>query len=285
MGMVDGNAMHRNVTASSSELNQALASTISALRTTHFTSAFTKLLSRLVTFDCAVIVGYRPGKHPIYLFDSLHQQRELLFQRYLMDAYQDDPFLLLLAQQQKEGVFTAKNIDSFKYRDGDYQQDFYQQTGWQDELCITLYLSEARWIVVYLGKLKGRAEPQVRFTDAERHQVTCYLSVLSALCQQHWNTPFHLASATVNGDIAATLRQSVGSFGKTLLTAREQQVAALMVQGMDSQEIAEYLAIGHGTVKNHRKRIYAQLGVASLSELFSLFLNHIVASSAGPDHR
>lgn len=283
--MVNDNVMHRNVAASSSELSKALANAIRALRTTHFTSAFTKLLSRLVAFDCAVMVGYRPGKHPIYLFDSLHQQRELLFQRYLMDAYQDDPFLLLLAQQQEEGIFTSKNIRSFRDKNADYQQDFYQQTGWQDELCITLRLSEARWVVVYLGKLEDRAVPPVRFTDPERHQVTCYLSVLSALCQQHWNTPFHLASATVNSDIAATLRQSVGSFGKTLLTAREQQVAALMVQGLDSQEIAEYLAIGHGTVKNHRKRIYAQLGVASLSELFSLFLNHIVAASARPDRR
>ncbi|AZM97927.1 MAG: helix-turn-helix transcriptional regulator [Gammaproteobacteria bacterium] len=274
--------MHRNVAASSSELSKALANAISALRTTQFTSAFIKLLNRLVAFDCAVIIGYRPGKHPIYLFDSLHQQRELLFQRYLMDAYQDDPFLLLLAQHQQEGVFTPKDTRSFSDKNAYYQQDFYQQTGWRDELCITLRLSEARWIVVYLGKLEGHAVQQARFADVELNQIAGYLSVLSALCQQHWNTPFHLASATVNCDIAAMLRQSVGSFGKTLLTVREQQVAALLVQGMDSQEIAEYLAIGHGTVKNHRKRIYAQLGVVSLSELFSLFLNHVVAASARP---
>ncbi|WAM56868.1 helix-turn-helix transcriptional regulator [Vreelandella venusta] len=280
--MVNDNVMHRNVAASSSELSKALANAISALRTTQFTSAFIKLLNRLVAFDCAVIIGYRPGKHPIYLFDSLHQQRELLFQRYLMDAYQDDPFLLLLAQHQQEGVFTPKDTRSFSDKNAYYQQDFYQQTGWRDELCITLRLSEARWIVVYLGKLEGHAVQQARFADVELNQIADYLSVLSALCQQHWNTPFHLASATVNCDIAAMLRQSVGSFGKTLLTVREQQVAALLVQGMDSQEIAEYLAIGHGTVKNHRKRIYAQLGVVSLSELFSLFLNHVVAASARP---
>ncbi|WAM53326.1 response regulator transcription factor [Vreelandella venusta] len=280
--MVNDNVMHRNVAASSSELSKALANAISALRTTQFTSAFIKLLNRLVAFDCAVIVGYRPSKHPIYLFDSLHQQRELLFQRYLMDAYQDDPFLLLLAQHQQEGVFTPKDTRSFSDKNAYYQQDFYQQTGWRDELCITLRLSDARWVVVYLGKLEDHAVQQARFTDVELNQIAGYLSVLSALCQQHWNTPFHLASATVNCDIAAMLRQSVGSFGKTLLTAREQQVAALLVQGMDSQEIAEYLAIGHGTVKNHRKRIYAQLGVVSLSELFSLFLNHVVAASARP---
>ena len=51
-----------------------------------------------------------------------------------------------------------------------------------------------------------------------------------------------------------------------------------MVQGLDSEEIAERLQITQGTVKNHRKRIYAQLGVASLSEIFGLFINHAITA-------
>ncbi|WP_417553830.1 hypothetical protein [Marinomonas fungiae] len=31
-----------------------------------------------------------------------------------------------------------------------------------------------------------------------------------------------------------------------------------------------------GTVKNHRKRIYSQLKISSLGELFQLFLNHLI---------
>ncbi|AVU10017.1 MULTISPECIES: response regulator transcription factor [unclassified Halomonas] len=276
------NSVHSQEITFSNELNQTLAGAISTLRTVHFTPHFTKLLRTLVAFDCAVIVGYRPAKHPIYLFDSLHEQRELLFQRYLMDAYQEDPFLLLLAQQQEQGVFSVEDTYPFKRVSDAYQQGFYQQTGWQDELCITLQLGGERWLVVYLGKLSGQETRHAGFTYADRDQLTGYLGVLSALCQQHWQVPFHLANATVNSDIAAMLRQSAESFGKALLTPREQQVAALLVQGMDSHEIAEHLAIGHGTVKNHRKRIYAQLDITSLSELFGLFLNHTVAASTPP---
>ncbi|HBS84737.1 MAG: response regulator transcription factor [Vreelandella alkaliphila] len=284
--MANDSSVHsQEITFSNELINQALAGAISTLRTIHFTSHFTKLLRTLVTFDCTVIVGYRPAKHPIYLFDSLPEQRELLFQRYLMDAYQEDPFLLLLAQQQEQGVFSIEDTSLFKRVSDTYQQGFNQQTGWQDEVCIILQLGGEDWLVIYLGKLSGPETQHTGFTCADRARLTGYLGVLSALCKQHWQVPFHLASTTVNSDIAATLRQSVESFGKALLTPREQQVAALMVQGMDSQEIAEYLAIGLGTVKNHRKRIYAQLGVTSLSELFGLFLNHIVAASARPDYR
>nr|WP_237333051.1 helix-turn-helix transcriptional regulator [Vibrio sp. V10_P2A27P122] len=48
------------------------------------------------------------------------------------------------------------------------------------------------------------------------------------------------------------------------------------MQGLDTKEIAKQLDITEGTVKNHRKRIYAQLRVSSLSELFQIFLNHII---------
>jgi DNA-binding CsgD family transcriptional regulator len=258
---------------------QALAGCIDALGSAHFTSHLTKLLRSLVGFECSVIVGYRPGKHPIYLYDSLQHQRELLFQRYLLHAYQHDPFLVRLAERQEEGVFQIGQAQPVRKEDQRYLEDFYQQTGWRDELCLTLRLTESRWIVVYLGMLQDQA----RFSDGHRDTLMRYLDVFTALCRQHWGqAPLHLSPLPLESNIGQQLRQSVASFGQTLLTEREQQVAALMVQGLDSQEIAEHLRIGHGTVKNHRKRIYAGLGVNSLSELFGLFLNYTVAVGTPP---
>lgn len=258
---------------------QVLTDCIDGLGSAHFTSLLSKLLHSLVAFDCAVIVGYRPGKHPIYLYDSLQHQRELLFQRYLLHAYQHDPFLVRLAERQEEGVFQIGQAQPVREEDQRYLEDFYQQTGWRDELCLTLRLAESRWIVVYLGMLQDQAG----FTVAHQHTLRRYLGVCAALCRQHWGqAPLHFSSLPLESNIGQQLRQAVASFGKTLLTEREQQVAALMVQGLDSQEIAEHLHIGYGTVKNHRKRIYAGLGVNSLSELFGLFLNHTVAVGTPP---
>ncbi|MBF4360532.1 response regulator transcription factor, partial [Vibrio anguillarum] len=72
------------------------------------------------------------------------------------------------------------------------------------------------------------------------------------------------------------IEDGLHSFGKDLLSTREKQIARLILQGLDTKEIAKQLDITEGTVKNHRKRIYAQLRVSSLSELFQIFLNHII---------
>ena len=72
--------------------------------------------------------------------------------------------------------------------------------------------------------------------------------------------------------------QAFSCFGQQLLTDKEQQIACLLLQGFDSEDIAQQLHISTGTVKNHRKKIYAKLQIGSLSELFQLFLTHLLAS-------
>ncbi|WP_222422688.1 helix-turn-helix domain-containing protein [Rheinheimera sediminis] len=52
----------------------------------------------------------------------------------------------------------------------------------------------------------------------------------------------------------------------------------MLLQGFDSEDIAQQLNIAVGTVKNHRKKIYAKLQIGSLSELFQLFLTHLLTS-------
>ena len=66
--------------------------------------------------------------------------------------------------------------------------------------------------------------------------------------------------------------EQVGQQVESALTARELEVARLMLSGCSSKEVARKLAISAETVKVHRKHIYAKLGIKSQSELFSLFL-------------
>ena len=48
-----------------------------------------------------------------------------------------------------------------------------------------------------------------------------------------------------------------------VLTARELQIAVLIAQGFDSKAIGRRLGISHSTVRTHRTRVYAKLGVVS----------------------
>ncbi|EGR1075742.1 LuxR family transcriptional regulator [Vibrio cholerae] len=255
----------------------ALGDAIAALKTPQFTSYLVAVLRCIADFDCAVILGYRPNKHPIYLYDSLSTQRELLFQRYLTHAYLDDPFYSALQHNTRSGVFHLSDLMPLNPQQKAYQHQFYAQTGWQDEVSLVVNLDGERAIVVYLGCFKPRSFPREQIAALQQR-----FTVLQALCQQHWQQqPLRLAeSAQPSQELRIWVEQAIQSFGAQRLSPREQEITALLIQGLDSQEIAEALTISHGTVKNHRKRIYAQLHVSSLSELFQLFLNHLIGAAA-----
>jgi two-component system, LuxR family, response regulator FixJ len=58
----------------------------------------------------------------------------------------------------------------------------------------------------------------------------------------------------------------------SVLTAREREVAELVVQGRQTREIAEQLGISIKTVEFHRAHVREKLGVTSLAELVKVFL-------------
>jgi DNA-binding CsgD family transcriptional regulator len=54
------------------------------------------------------------------------------------------------------------------------------------------------------------------------------------------------------------------------LSAREAEVARLLLAGCSSEAIALRLDISRHTVKDHRKSIFRKLHIGSLAELFAL---------------
>jgi DNA-binding NarL/FixJ family response regulator len=65
-------------------------------------------------------------------------------------------------------------------------------------------------------------------------------------------------------------------FGQEVLSPREQMVVQLIPRGHSAHSIARSLEIAEGTVKNHRKSIYAKLGISSQQELFSRFIRSML---------
>ena len=263
---------------SESQFNTLLAEAISSLKSSNFTSRLMALIDSILTYDSAVILGLRKGKHPIYLYDSINSNRDLLFDLYLTSAFQDDPFYKMLTIDEKQGVFSLKDIVQRNMEYQTYCNQFYLQTGWKDELGILIEVESTRWVVIYLGCTQAAHS----FSPLNVKTLKSYFSVIQSLCQQHWKqTEFLLAEPVFSLESYSAKRRAfiedgLQSFGKDLLSAREKQIARLIVQGLDTKEIANQLKITEGTVKNHRKRIYAQLRVTSLSELFQVFLNHII---------
>jgi|SRR5579871_741896 len=71
--------------------------------------------------------------------------------------------------------------------------------------------------------------------------------------------------------------------GKSLLTAREQQVLHLLAEGLSNYELAMALKLSEHTVKNHLFRIFDKLGVSSRMEavLYAVTPRHSPFSKRG----
>jgi DNA-binding NarL/FixJ family response regulator len=81
----------------------------------------------------------------------------------------------------------------------------------------------------------------------------------------------------------------VNAKGEHLLSEREQQVVAMIVEGMTNKEISRQLGISEHTVKNHIFRIFDKLGISSRVELLLYVLtpraeqkNSLLSGSPAP---
>ena len=62
------------------------------------------------------------------------------------------------------------------------------------------------------------------------------------------------------------------TFGRSVLTIREREVVEFVLKGYSSDAIGNILEISPGTVRIHRKNIYAKLGINSQGTLFLQFI-------------
>jgi DNA-binding NarL/FixJ family response regulator len=68
--------------------------------------------------------------------------------------------------------------------------------------------------------------------------------------------------------------RGVNSQGSKLLTPREEQVVALVAEGLSNREISGELRVSQHTVKKHLFRIFEKLGVSSRVELVLYAVNN-----------
>jgi DNA-binding CsgD family transcriptional regulator len=232
----------------------------------------------VVGFEHAVIFGYPSGRRPVFLHNGLSSAHKISsIAPYLNGTYLVDPFYHACVADIEPGLYRMRDLAP---------DEFYEQVGGHPGYvspCVSDdpgYLSEeigyfARnndGAYIVLSLMRPHDNPP--FSSAEFAWLSRVEPVVLSAMSHHWR---ELGAAGPGNANAACLGDFVegafNSFGDLVLTAREGDVARLILRGHSTESIARNLKIAQATVKIHRRNIYTKLNISSQSELFSLFID------------
>ncbi len=117
------------------------------------------------------------------------------------------------------------------------------------------------------------------FSAREGRVLARLFPIVQAACAKNWQDTRALfdtagqprMSKAKRDDISRVFRQ----FGGDTLTPREKEVVEYTLKGHSADATGKILGIAPGTVRIHRRNIYAKLHIHSQGELFSLFITRL----------
>lgn len=234
-------------------IDDALDEIITAVGARDFPRLICDALCRLTAFDLVAALDHRPNDEATILFDNFGRAGGRAgLARYARSTRRVNPMLAASAPP----VWRASDYADAVRPGGaeviaDRREELgYRTIGWPARL-------------EEIGLRVGRDDRFVEiglYRDRARHAAPAV--VLDALTVLR--RPLHAAFRR-NAALALPKRE-----WRSRLTRREREVAQLLLLGCSSEAIGARLSISRHTVKDHRKRIFAKLGVSSLAELFAL---------------
>lgn len=232
-----------------------LASVIGAIGTADFAAVSAGALCSFLGFELMAVFAHRRAANPAVLFDNfVGAEARRAIVNYTQFTHRMSP---ILPRMCAPGVCRARDfalrlgpgpsVDSRVEWSPDEELGF-RTVGWprrQEE--IGLYLSSGTAMIeLSFYRARGRHPAP----DDKLRALQELVAPLAAAFDRH--------------------HQLVSPREAVSLTPREREVCHLLLLGCSSTAIALRLNISRHTVKDHRKRIFRKLRVASLGELFAL---------------
>lgn len=256
---------------------ERLAEAVGHVGTSGFPSLLAEICKAASGFESAFICAFFPDHAPVALFDNLRGSEGAILAPYLSWAYLLDPLHGLYREGGSDCVAMLADFAPDDFRGSEYFRRFYAATGLEDECGVILRDPSGAAIVISLGIRNGSSA-----LPRAAHRLQALLPVLGALTRRQW-PGLSPAIATGIGRIGGHVERAFVLFGTSQLSEREAEVARLIVKGHSNKSIARVLGNSPETVKVHRKRIHAKLGITSAGGLFSLFMTALSATPPGAD--
>jgi len=234
-------------------------------------AALAEALRSGVPFDHWLAAAFRRDSPPLLLAGGGLEEPE---PPYHAGPYLLDPFYRCF-REERFGWAAMSEIAPAGFGASDYMATYYRKLGVGHELGFLSPLLGGG--AFHLAITRSRGAPA--FGARERAWLAG-LSPLLAAAGRRVAPP--AATDPAGAGLHASLTRAFESFGSSVLTDREGEVVRLLLQGHLPKAIARRLGISPGTARNHLKRIYPKLGVASHAELYALFLRALrVADGEG----
>lgn len=246
----------------------ALAHAIAALGQPGFCPALTAWLQSIVPYNFTVIFGYKDELKPIDIYDDFPKNRRRVFvSDYQEGPYLLDPFCIAAIQPVPPGLYRLRMLAPDRFYQGEYFRTYYMRTEIAEEIGFFAQMPGSCHVVLSLMR-----EEKV-FSAPEFRRLTALAPVVVALMRRHWDgLSQQFAEQTKPHPEMAEAMDG--------LTRREREIVGYILKGHSAEATGQALSITTGTVRIHRRNIYAKLGISSQRELFARFIAGIT-----PDER
>jgi len=246
-----------------------LARLIDQLGEDGFWPVLAALLGEVARFDTWVAVMFRAGLSPLSLADQAANFRRDgavdLFADYRLRLYQHDPFYSFSQGGIRPGIYRLDEVANNSFRSSEYFHRYFALNVVEDEVQFMLP-------VAGMGVLSRSLGSCLRFQNQEIGALQLFAPWLLALMgKQAVFDPALRRSDPVAVDARLQRLQRLLDGVRPSLTARETEVALLVLSGHSTKALASRLGIAHETAKVHRRNLYAKLRVRSQAELFLRF--------------
>jgi len=242
--------------------NDGTAHLAVAVGTEEIGSALSALLKIIVDFDAIFLATFRRDAPPTvaYLVGTREPGAHYQDGPYLLD-----PFYAHFLNGGADGCYRLSDLAPDGFRRSEYFSTYYGGLNIGDELGLLVAMDPQSCAHVSIVRRPGGA----RFTRRDCNWLNSGGPLIPEAMRRINAT---LAPPTRHQSVVHdSLQLAYQNFGTSVLTEREHEVTQLLLRGNSAKAIARSLLIATETARNHLKRIYSKLGVASQAELFALF--------------
>lgn len=248
---------------------------IEAIGTTRYPSTLARTLTLAVRHSHTVTFAFVGAARPVNLFDDFPaSRRDIFVDDYMAGPYQLDPFYLAALRQVPTGLYRMRDLAPDRFFQGEYYRNYYAKTGLAEEIGIFVDVAPGTTVVTSLMRIESV------FSNRELRILRDLEPVVLAASRRHWRGLVHQLerNAPTKAGTDAETAHSFASFEQGVLTAREREIVEHTLKGHSAEAIGELLGIKSGTVRIHRRNVYAKLRISSQGELFARFFQPAQAS-------